>query len=114
MKFPRIPHGAGSQRSVSGLPERVSRPTSVPPGGFSRHSSRSARSPVARFPGTEPVADYPIHIIVKQGRIMLLGVVDNESDKTVAGMRAGGVRGSFGVDNELMVDHPAASKSITR
>lgn len=64
-----------------------------------------------RFPGTEPAGDYPIHIIVKQGRITLLGVVDNESDKTVAGMRARGVPGSFGVENELVVDHPATSKS---
>jgi hyperosmotically inducible protein len=61
----------------------------------------------SRFPGTEPAGDYPIHIIVKQGRITLLGVVDNESDKTVAGMRARGVQGSFGVDNELVIDQPA-------
>jgi hyperosmotically inducible protein len=65
----------------------------------------------SRFPGTEPAGDYPIHIIVKQGRITLLGVVDSESDKTVAGMRARGVSGSFGVDNELVVDHPAPSES---
>jgi hyperosmotically inducible periplasmic protein len=68
----------------------------------------------SRFPGTEPAGDYPIHIIVKQGRITLLGVVDNESDKTLAGMRAGGVPGSFGVDNALMVDHLAPSPSATR
>jgi hypothetical protein len=60
----------------------------------------------SRFPGTEPAGDYPIHIIVKQGRITLLGVVDNQSDKTVAGMRAQGVPLSFGVTNDLMVDHP--------
>jgi hyperosmotically inducible protein len=68
----------------------------------------------SRFPGTEPAGDYPIHIIVKQGRITLLGVVDNESDKTVAGMRARGVPGSLGVDNALMVDHLAPSTSATR
>src|SRR6267378_2509502 len=45
----------------------------------------------SRFPGTEPAGDYPIHIIVKNGQITLLGVVDNESDKTIAGMRARGV-----------------------
>jgi hypothetical protein len=63
----------------------------------------------SRFPGTEPAGDYPIHIVVKNGRITLLGVVDNDSDKTVAGMRARGVSGSFGVDNELMVDHVASA-----
>jgi hypothetical protein len=61
----------------------------------------------SRFPGTEPAGDYPIHIIVKQGRITLLGVVDNQNDKTVAGMRAQGVPLSFGVTNDLTVDQSA-------
>jgi hyperosmotically inducible protein len=57
-----------------------------------------------RFPGMEPLGDYPLHIIVKNGKITLLGVVDAESDKTVAGMRAREVPGSFGVENELVVE----------
>jgi len=60
-----------------------------------------------RFPGMEPIGDYPIHIIVKNGRITLLGVVDTESDKTVAGMRAREVPGSFAVENELAVEKSA-------
>jgi hypothetical protein len=32
------------------------------------------------------------------------GVVDNESDKTVAGLSARGVPGSFGVENDLVVE----------
>src|SRR6267378_5156128 len=56
-----------------------------------------AMSP-SRFPGMEPLGDYPLHVIVKHGTITLLGVVDNESDKTVAGMRA------RGVENELVVE----------
>ena len=60
-----------------------------------------------RFPGMEPLGDYPIHIIVKGGKITLLGVVDNESDKTVAGLRAREVPGSFGVENELVVEKEA-------
>jgi hyperosmotically inducible protein len=72
-----------------------------------RHSFPDRLMPFGplRFPGTEPAGDYPIHIIVKNGRITLLGVVDNDSDKTVAGMLARSVPGSFAVDNELMVDH---------
>jgi len=58
----------------------------------------------AMFPGMEPAGDYPIHIIVKNGRITLLGVVDNEGDKTLAGMKAREVPGSFGVDNQLVVE----------
>jgi osmotically-inducible protein OsmY len=56
-----------------------------------------------RFPGMQPFGTYPIHIIVQNGRTTLLGVVDNESDKTVAGMRAREVTGVFGVENELTI-----------
>jgi osmotically-inducible protein OsmY len=52
----------------------------------------------------EPLGDYPLHIIVARGTITLLGVVDSESDKTVAGLRARGVPGAFGVENELTVE----------
>ena len=57
-----------------------------------------------RFPGLQPFGNYPIHIVVKNGRTTLLGIVDNEADKTVAGMRAREVTGVFGVENELVVD----------
>ena len=63
----------------------------------------------AMFPGMEPAGDYPIHIIVKSGRITLLGVVDNEGDKTLAGMKARAVPGSFGVDNQLVVEKEKSS-----
>jgi hypothetical protein len=58
----------------------------------------------ARFPGMQPYGTYPIHIIVKRGRTTLLGVVDNESDKTLAGVRAREVDGVFAVENELVVN----------
>jgi hyperosmotically inducible protein len=45
----------------------------------------------------------PIHIIVKNGRITLTGVVDSETDKNLAGMRANQVPGTFGVTNNLRV-----------
>lgn len=46
----------------------------------------------------------PIHIIVKNGNITLIGVVDNEGDKTLAGIAANGVPGSFKVTNDLAVE----------
>jgi len=61
------------------------------------------------FPGAEPAGDYPIHIIVKNGRTTLLGVVDNEADKQVAEIRARGVPGAFGVDNQLMVERKGSA-----
>jgi hyperosmotically inducible periplasmic protein len=46
----------------------------------------------------------PIHIIVKNGNITLEGVVANEGDRNMAGIRARGVRGAFGVTNNLRVE----------
>src|ERR1700677_1802926 len=39
----------------------------------------------------------PIHIIVKNGNVTLVGVVAREMDKTVAGMQANKVSGAFSV-----------------
>ncbi len=45
----------------------------------------------------------PIHIIVKNGRVTLDGVVDSETDKNLAGMRANQVPGTFQITNNLRV-----------
>jgi hyperosmotically inducible protein len=45
----------------------------------------------------------PIRIIVKSGRVTLEGVVDNEADKNLAGLRANGVSGTFSVTNNLEI-----------
>jgi hyperosmotically inducible periplasmic protein len=45
----------------------------------------------------------PIRIIVKGGHVTLEGVVDNEGDKNLAGIRANGVPGIFSVTNNLQV-----------
>ena len=45
----------------------------------------------------------PIRIIVNNGHVTLEGVVDNESDKNIAGLRAKGVSGTFSVINNLQV-----------
>jgi len=44
-----------------------------------------------------------IHIIVNNGRITLEGVVDNETDKNLANIRANAVPGVFEVTNNLRV-----------
>jgi hyperosmotically inducible protein len=46
----------------------------------------------------------PIHIIVKNGRVTLEGVVASEADKNVANIRANGVPGVFGVTNNLRLE----------
>ena len=45
----------------------------------------------------------PIRIIVKNGHVTLEGVVDNEADKNIAGIRANGVPDVFSVANNLLI-----------
>ena len=44
-----------------------------------------------------------IHIIVNNGHVTLQGMVDNQGDKNIAGIRANSVPGVFSVKNELQV-----------
>lgn len=46
----------------------------------------------------------PIRIIVKNGRVTLEGVVDNDTDKNLAEMRAKSVPGIFSVTDNLQVE----------
>ena len=48
----------------------------------------------------------PIRIIVKSGHVTLEGVVDNQSDKDMAALRANTVSGIFSVTNNLQVVKP--------
>jgi hyperosmotically inducible protein len=49
----------------------------------------------------------PIHIIVENGHVTLTGVVNNELEKNIAGIRAGTAGLSFGpVVNNLQVENP--------
>jgi hyperosmotically inducible periplasmic protein len=45
-----------------------------------------------------------IHIIVKNGNVRLEGVVANEMDKNIAGIKANQVHGAFKVENDLRVE----------
>ena len=50
--------------------------------------------------GTQP----SIHIIVDNGHVTLIGVVDSEADKNLANIRANTVPGVFSVTNNLRVE----------
>jgi hyperosmotically inducible protein len=52
----------------------------------------------------------PIHIIVNRGNVTLEGVVDSQTDKNVAGLRANGISGVFSVTNNLRVEGVTAKK----
>ena len=49
-------------------------------------------------------ANPSIHIIVENGHVTLVGVVGNQMDKNLAGIRANSVPGVFSVTNNLMVE----------
>jgi hyperosmotically inducible periplasmic protein len=57
-----------------------------------------------------PRGFHAIHIIVKNGNVTLLGVVNNAGDEAIAGMQANSAPGVFSVDNDLIVQG-AAPKS---
>jgi osmotically-inducible protein OsmY len=69
--------------------------------------SRIGNNSVARRAGgitnDPPIGWHAIHIIVNNGNVMLAGVVDNEGDFALAGMRANMVPGVFSVDNDLQI-----------
>lgn len=50
-----------------------------------------------------PIGFHAIHIIVKNGNVILTGVVNSDSDLAMAEMRANQVAGVFSVTNELQV-----------
>ena len=47
----------------------------------------------------------PIHIIVENGKVTLVGMVASQGDKNLANIRANTVSGAFSVDNELQVEN---------
>ncbi len=59
---------------------------------------------------SEPLGSYPIHIIVKNGNVILVGVVDNKTDSDRANLLANGVSGAFSVKNLIEVDSGQISK----
>jgi len=61
----------------------------------------NANSPLFRY-GQQPIP--PIHIIVRNGRLTLKGVVANKSESDIANIKARGISGVFDVRNELRVE----------
>jgi osmotically-inducible protein OsmY len=60
-----------------------------------------------------PIGFHAIHIIVKNGNVILYGVVNNETDKAIAGMQANSAPGAFSIENDLLVQG-AASKPAAK
>jgi hyperosmotically inducible periplasmic protein len=61
-----------------------------------------------------PIGFHAIHIIVKNGNVILYGVVNNDMDKAIAGMQANSAPGAFSVDNDLIVQGAAAKPAAAK
>ena len=72
-------------------------------GGAARIDATSVARRAGGITNDPPIGWHSIHIIVKNGNVTLTGVVDNEGDFTIAGMRANMVPGVFSVDNDIQV-----------
>jgi hyperosmotically inducible periplasmic protein len=84
--------------SIYGFPA-LQRYTSNRGGPRTRSIARAAGGITA----DPPIGFHAIRIIVENGNVTLMGVVDNEGDLAMAGMRANIVPGVFSVDNDLQV-----------
>jgi hyperosmotically inducible protein len=72
-------------------------------GGAARIGTNSVARQAGGITNDPPFGWHAIHIVVKNGNVILTGVVDSEGDLTLAGIRANQVPGVFSVDNELQV-----------
>ena len=98
-----------SERVVKGIEgvEKVDNKIEVlPPSPMDDRLRRQLFHAIYDYPPLEKYAMgviKPIRIIVRNGNVALEGVVDNETDKNIAGLRANTVPGIFSVTNNLQV-----------
>lgn len=94
-------------KKIEGVP-KVNNEIEVLP--TSLNDDRIRRAVYRAIYGNSVLAPYqiravpPIHIIVKNGRVTLEGVVARQMDKQIAGVQANGVSGVFAVTNNLQVE----------
>jgi len=100
------PDAENAVKRIEGVEKVVNNIEVLPPSPMDNRIRRQVYSAIY---GYGPLFMYghmavpSIHIIVKNGRVTLDGVVDSEADKALAGMRANQVPGTFQVTNNLRV-----------
>jgi osmotically-inducible protein OsmY len=93
-------------QKIEGVERVVNQIEVLPVSGFDDRLRRDLFIAIYRY---APLQHYgvgsnrPIRIIVNHGHVTLEGVVDRQSDKNLAGIRANGVPGVFSVQNNLVV-----------
>lgn len=99
---------ASTVRSIPGVKRVVNHIKVLPVSFFDNQIRRAEYREIYRAPGFEQYAIRavpPIHIIVDNGDVTLVGVVADKMDKEIAGIRANEVRDVFHVSNDLRISH---------
>ena len=99
----------GAVKHIEGVEKVDNQIEVLPPSPMDDGLRRRLYRAIYGYPAFEKYAlgvQKPIRIIVKSGRVNLEGVVDNDGDKNLAGLRANGVSGIFSVTNNLQVVKP--------
>ncbi len=98
----------GAIKHIEGVEKVVNQIEVLP---LSPNDDRIRRGIYRAIYGDEALSQYalqavpPIHIIVKNGNVTLVGAVGSQLDKTLAGTRSNSVPGAFSVTNDLVVDN---------
>ena len=95
-----------SIKHIEGVDQVVNKIEVLPPSPMDDQSRLALYRAIYGFPTLEKYAmgvQKPIRIIVNNGHVTLEGVVDTQSDKDTANIRANSVPGIFSVTNNLQV-----------
>ncbi|MFZ0320632.1 MAG: BON domain-containing protein [Candidatus Sulfotelmatobacter sp.] len=96
----------GAVKHIEGVEKVDNQIEVLPPSPMDDGLRRRLYREIYGYPALEKYAlgvQKPIRIIVKNGHVTLGGVVDNDTDKNLAGVRANSVPGIFSVTNNLQV-----------
>jgi len=107
------PDAEAAAKRVEGVEKVVNNIEILPPSSL---DDQIRRAEYRAIYGSDGLSKYSwgavpsIHIVVKNGHVTLVGVVDTEADKQLAEIRAKGVPNVFSVDNQLQVAGGGKSK----
>ncbi len=93
-------------KGIEGVKEVTNNIKVLPPSTMDFRIRIAEYRAIYGYPGFEKYAIQavgPIHIIVDTGHVILEGVVDSQSDKNIANIRAKSVSGVFSVTDNLVV-----------
>ena len=96
-------------KGIEGVTEVDNQIKVLPPSPMDDRIRHEEFRSIYGFPALSRYAEGAIpqlHIVVDNGHVTLYGIVDNESDKDMAGLRANTVSGVFSVTNNLQVAAP--------